>query len=130
MCLIIPDGESIKTAKKSITVYKRVDKRTKFWIPYHIIGGTFKYNEILTALSYGTPIEHLSIRRSGFNIRCIDAGFHCVTTDSPKWYLCPNVICIIPKGAEYCKGDEDIVSTKLIVFKHKWNYLWYKLWHR
>ena len=62
----------------------------------------------------------------------IDAGFHSFTTRSSTLSSrYPNVICIIPKGAEYCIGvANEIVSTQLIVFKHKWNYLWYKLWHR
>jgi len=37
-------------------------------------------------------------------------------------------LCIIPKGAEYCLGDNhDIVSTQLIVFSNLKEYIKYKL---
>ena len=125
MCLVIPYGESIRIANEDITVYKFVLRRWNRWVPPVKRNHKFKYNTILTALDKcGNPIEHLV--RTGYRNDIICEGFHCDTIDS-----CTNSFCIIPKDAEYCYGiDNEIVSTKLIVFKYRWNYWWYKLWHR
>lgn len=135
MCLETKIGETAKIANEDILVYKWVKRHWNSWIPPIRKDSKYKYNTVLTALDVvGNPIEHLVlypnhyfIHGEFYNSSYITVGFHCSTIKSDT----TNVVCIIPKGAEYCYGnDNDVVSTKLIVFKHKWNYLWYKLWHR
>lgn len=125
MCLLIAKNESIKTANEDILVYKWVEKRWNCWFPPIRRHPGFKYNTVLTALDIdGNPIEHL-IPSPRHTYICV--GFNCNTI---KLYR-TNVVCIIPKGAEYCYGTEyEIISTKLIVFRHIWNYWWYKLRHK
>ena len=134
MCLLVAKEKQIETAQEEIKVYKRVDKKGKVWEPLYVTGRTFQYNRVINAYDEDNPIEHLKLRKLVLTVStffCIEGGFHCTTTKKPKVQMKPNVICIIPKGAEYCYGvTEDVVSNKLIVFKHKWNYWFYRLKHR
>ena len=129
MYLMIPDGESISIANADITVYKRIKRRWNCWIPpfYNKNESKFSYNKPITALNEDkNPIKHLT-QINGYFFNHIDEGFHSSTIKNGS----TNVVCIIPKGAEYCYGTgNEVVSTKLIVFRHIWNYRLYKLQHR
>lgn len=130
MCLLVCKGDFITIADKDIVVYKWVKRRWNYWIPpiYYKNKSKFSYNKPITALDENkNPIKHL-VRINGFYYDRISEGFH---SNLIRGNNHTNVICIIPKGAEYCFGrDNDIVSTKLIVFRHIWNYWWYKLQHK
>ena len=133
MCVKVRTGDSIRIAEKDIVVYKNVYKKRKFWNPiFFNIHQSFNYNKIINALNFlDLPIEHLKYVPNPIieedYLKIIRWGFHCATIRNSRWHVTPNVICIVPKGAEYCYGQrEDIVSNKLIVFKHRWNYWWYK----
>ena len=122
MCLQVKDGEFIRIADEDIVVYKWIKRGWNCWRPqiHRENNPKFRYNRPIVALDENkNPIKHLN-KTYGF----ISKGFHSTTAKDS--FI--DVICIIPTGAEYCYGTEnDIVSTKLIVFRHIWNYWWYKL---
>ena len=134
MCLYVPRDENIRIANEDMTVYKYIQKCSHDWIPIYFPRQYFPYNTILTARNIeGNSIEHLHILvYQGFNtVREINEGFHSFIPKTSFIKPNPNAICIIPKGSEYCLGqNSDIVSTNLIVFKTKLDYLRYKLFHK
>lgn len=133
MCLYVQEGCKPEIATKDIVCYKIVGDRGKYWEPCILIGGemfSYPYNKVLTAESYiygeKYSIQHLEIRRQGLYI--IEEGFHAVCK---KIYKKANP-CVIPKGTEYCLGEDDeIVAVNMIVFRSMRCYYWYrikKLW--
>lgn len=123
MCLTVKVGCKIETTQNDIKVYKLVNKYVNYWRPiYRQESIDFEYGKLLTALDEELNlIEKLD--SSFYN--SIYVGFHSRVT---KHHYVTNTICIIPKGSEICYGDDDdIVSTQLIVFKNRLQYLMYKL---
>lgn len=131
MCLFVPPNEKIRVADKDMTVYKNVQKFSNCWLPIYQTSQYFQYNTVLVAKNLqGCSIEHLHMRcrKRFYNIH---EGFHSCILKKDYFSTEPNVICIIPKGSEYCLGlHDDIVSTNLIVFKTKLDYWFYKLFHK
>lgn len=130
MCLIVKKGCAPEIAQKDITCWKLVDVDyiQQIWTPciYTYTHAVFPLNKVVAALKEYEKIEHLTIEIAPHglrSVRYINYGFHA------KTHVLPNYnICVIPKGAEYCLGeDDDIVSTKMIVFGTLFDYLWYKL---
>lgn len=125
MCLTVIWGSKIEIAQKDIKVYKFVKKHWNHWNPrYRQEHIRFKYCKLITALDKDLkPIEKLTICH--YPQKEIFEGFHSRVTNRD---CIANTVCIIPKGSEFCYGDDDdIVSTQLIVFKNRFQYLMYKL---
>lgn len=148
MCLIVKEGCKPEIAEKDILCFKVVEEYSmETWIPCYISTTmTFSYNTVINAkkISYPNPptveiisdIKHLEVCNLVPEdiyqaVETIYNGFH-----SNRDFLSAcfhNIggfikICIIPKGAEYCLGnDHDIVSTQLIVFSNLKEYIKYKL---
>lgn len=121
MCLIIKEDCEIETAKKDITTYKKVRVvNDSFWSGI-FFGGRFRFNKLEKA------VTKLSINIFGTEI---DEGFHSFKRLHNNYITYGKlVICIIPKGSEYCLGTEDdIVSNQIIVFRTFFDYIKYKLW--
>lgn len=121
MCLIIKEDCEIETAKKDITTYKKVRVvNDSFWSGI-FFGGRFRFNKLEKA------VTKLSINIFGTEI---DEGFHSFKRLHNNYITHgKSVICIIPKGSEYCLGTEDdIVSNQIIVFRTVFDYIKYKLW--
>ena len=131
MCLYVPYYEGIRVANKDIIVYKYIHKYSNDWLPIYFSRQRFQYNTILTAKDLqGYSIKHLHIT-TNLVVRKIGEGFHSFRLKKCFIKPHPNAICIIPKGSEYCLGqNSDIVSTNLIVFKTKLDYWCYKLFRK
>lgn len=128
MCLIVKEGCKIEIAEKDITTYKYINSYKDYWYGIFYSYPRFLYNEIQKAKclnlyeSLDINLEHLQGEKCGDEI-IINEGFHShvnrctINTDTKQ------NICIIPKGSEYCLGDDnDIVSNQIIVFKTKEDY--------
>lgn len=132
MCLYTGDNKP-QIAKKDIVCYKSVRQGVGFWFgPF--FGHDQPYNKLLTAK-----------RTTGFNeyedIKCLTIleggriyeGYHSHSEYKEKYYENYHIalttkICVIPKGAEYCKGfTDELVSTHIIVFENKKEYKKYRL---
>ena len=140
MCLKVKHGETIRVAEKDIVVYKRIINKGDHWIP-PLFGGEFSFNKVETARKIRTytvekdeingycyhykkeyPVNHLQIE-----VLCttmtISEGFHSMLKKGDI-----NSVCIIPRGSEYCLGnDGDIVSNRLIVFSGAREYNRYRV---
>lgn len=58
-------------------------------------------------------------------------GIHSVTSDFSCYTDYCSKIAIIPKGTEFYTGiNDDLVSLKLIIFKNKFRYYMYKIFHK
>lgn len=120
MCLTVKEGCKIEIAKKDITTYKKVKiQNDSFWggVCY---GGKFCFNKL------EKTVTNLSINK----YKEINEGFHSFKRLRDNYVRCGKlVICIIPKGSEYCLGKNgDIVSNEIIVFRTVFKYTKYKLW--
>jgi len=135
MCLTVLPGCKPEIAKEDILCYKAVVDHVKYWSPaIHPFkaGYSYPYNKVLTAESHVIgkihPIQHLEMKGGGCLNFYIEEGFHA---NRNKTYLRTNP-CIIPKGTEYCLGEDDeIVAVNMIVFRSMLDYYWYrikKLW--
>ena len=124
MCLIIKSGESPYIIKRDKTVVKEIiDSRDgEHWTPYYQAAPLFPYDKEITALDRsGDELGHLVV-----DWRCISEGFHSYRIRINTLYH-DSAICIIPKGAEICYGiNNQVVSTKIIVFSSFRKYLQYK----
>ena len=144
MCLRVKKGCRPEIAKKDITTWKYVVDTfnvNRSWKPV-FRGGYLPYDEPVTAEEWNercdrVPVSKLHVREyASVKYGEIFTGFHSLRNlwgvfnmlgvlghmrqYSLKW-------CIIPKGAEYCKGTHgEIVSTGIIVFRSFSNYLNHK----
>ena len=126
MCLFVPINGKIEKARKGIKVYKGVvedfDDETGWRSPCFYTH--FDYNKVETAMDGRNPIEHLSIDYRRF----IHEGFHSMLKEKDVYLGNLVCTCIIPKGSEYCIGENgDVVSVKLIVFETWFDYVIFKL---
>lgn len=119
MCLTTREG--IWIAEEDIHVCKEIGERwyfliKRFWnSPY--MNTWHRFNKVLEAVEH---LEQKIYYISG--LRTISRGFHAYT-DTSKIDGNLKVHAIIPKGAEYCRGNYgDIVSNRLIVFSSNWRY--------
>lgn len=139
MCLILRKHDKVRKAILPKLVWKVVHIANEDnWIgpfqryTYHKFEECLKAKEITSS---GTvPIKHLIITENFYGDKVIKYGFHAsrsfykaksnvsVFAKYRNFEIGLNMItvpCIIPKGAEYCKGDyHEIVSTDIIVFKN------------
>jgi hypothetical protein len=130
MCLYVKRGYTPETATKDILCYKLVEDHVRYWNPFVFHEEfSYPYNKVLTAESYGKgeicPIQHLEVKDI-MNLygKMVEEGFHasCIKT---RPYTHP---CIIPKGTEYCLGENDeIVAVNMIVFRSTLDYYWYRI---
>ena len=151
MCLTVKKGCKPEIAEKDILCFKIVRECSReTWIPYYIglidDRTMFSYNTVINAkkISYPNPptveiisdIKHLEVcnlvpEDIYSSVKTIYNGFHSNRNFlSACFYNIRGSIklCIIPKGAEYCLGDNhDIVSTQLMVFSNLKEYIKYKL---
>lgn len=111
-----------------------------------------KFSEVILAQRYsGDTLDHLVPKESNWDYarlrgwNRVDYGFHAYTKyrknlDSWKIALTDGkndkdinnlrcAIAIIPKGAEYFVGivDNEIVATRIVVFKNWWDYIKWRL---
>ena len=132
MCLTVKEGCNPEIAQKDIVCYKIVDDYIKGWKPCIFASGarySYPYNKVLTAESYINgeihPIKHLKAYK--FYVtgrRKIEEGFHAYCKKTFAYMY----LCIIPKGTEYCLGEEnEIVAVNMIVFRSVLDYCWYKI---
>lgn len=125
MCLSVPINGKIEKARKNIKVYKGVldfDDETGWRSPCFFT--RFDYNKVETAMDGRNPIEHLYIDCRG----SIHEGFHSMLKEKDVDLGEIVCVCIIPKGSEYCIGENgDVVSVKLIVFETWFDYVIFKL---
>lgn len=138
MCLYVKEGCKPEIAKKDIVCYKIVDDWGRYWKPIYACGTeyAYSYNKVLTAESFimgkTYPIQHLEMKDyKGWENKIrkiINEGFHARCNSKYNW----SNICVIPKGTEYCLGDDnEIVAVNMIVFRSVLGYCWYrikKLW--
>ena len=122
MCLRISSHTGISIAKKDIVCCKvvKADKTRfifwKYWIAY-FRKTRHRYNKVLVACNHLRPciqwINNCSL--------VINKGFHALQTLEPlKEEYDDCRYAIIPKGAEYCFGNEgDIVANRIIVFENE-----------
>lgn len=120
MCLYVEYGCKPQIAEKDIICWKLVydlgEQKNKWQAIYRET--IHQYNQILEGC------KKLEIEIQDDGILIINKGFHAFIDvaaiyerkkEKPK---ASKVRCVIPKGAEYCYGIiDDIVSTKMIVFK-------------
>ena len=120
MCLIVKEGCKIETAKEDITTYKKVMIQDDFLWSGVFYGGRFRFNKL------EKTVTNLSINEC----KNIEEGFHSFKRSRDNYIIFGKlVICIIPKGSEYCLGKSgDIVSNQIIVFRTFFDYIKYKLW--
>lgn len=120
MCLIVKDGCKIEIAKKDITTYKKVKILNDFFWGGVFFGGAFCFNKLEKI------ITNLSINK----YKKINEGFHSFKRSGYNYITSGKLlICIIPKGSEYCLGiNGDVVSNQIIVFRTFFDYIKYKLW--
>ena len=97
---------------------------------------------------YKTPFIRSIIRfKDGVCIQqCDKFGISCSEDDVNRWYIFEGIhsiaydfpfdsaycskIAIIPKGTEFYIGkSDDLVSLKLIIFKNRFRYWIYKIFH-
>lgn len=129
MCLRVKDNAYIKIAKEDIPCYKFVKHGflNLFWhSPLYEKTVKRKYNKILKAVDHlKYDCESSSFSRTSISEFIISQGFHAFLTEraaknnyylgSPS-YFCDLRMAIIPKGSEYCFGENgDIVSNQIIV---------------
>ena len=125
MCLLVKKGCKIEIAEKDITTYKYVNSYKNNWIGIFFPVPSFTHNKLQKAKCLSIddlPIDlkHLQGEKCGDEI-IINEGFHSLLV-KPS-FLNKLFICIIPKGSEYCFGeDNDIVSNQIIVFKTRQDY--------
>jgi hypothetical protein len=155
MCLVVKNEKHpIQIATKDIKVWKiirEVSNSSFHWEPVEISGtGDYKCNEVLKArkLIYSKilqtqkpkpvkliEIESLEVLIKYMNddetILIINEGFHShVKKQGPRKFKGNRVWrrAIIPAGSEYSLGnDNDIVSSRIIVFSNFWYYITYRL---
>ena len=127
MCLIVKEDCKIEIAEKDITTYKCIDEYENYWTGVLYRSPSFAYNKLQKAkhlcLDAYADIDHLQIERCGNEIT-IDEGFHSLINKDDYFFAAfKKAICIIPKGSEYCFGeDNEVVSDQIIVFKTKEDY--------
>lgn len=142
MCLTVLPGCKPQIAKHDITCWKYVvEEGLSRWSgPYY--GGKFEYGKrvVAEAVWKMKTVGRLRVERylttRGKKIKCVDEGFHSFMNPVGAWLF--NVSrgdwllykklkwCVIPKGAEYCKGRESqMVSTDIVVFRSFGDYLSY-----
>ena len=120
MCLIVKEGCKIEIAEKDITTYKYIDSYKDYWCGIYYSVPRFLYNEIQRA-QYLDSETWLSsdLKHLVSYLDNIYEGFHSQVINTNAIQK----ICVIPKGSEYCLGnDNDIVSNQIIVFKTKEDY--------
>ena len=102
MCLIVREGGKIEIAKKDITTYKKVRiLNNRWWSGIFYKENIFRFNKL---------------EKTVINLRIyygeINEGFHSFKRLRYNYITSGKlVICIIPKGSEYCLGNGDIVSN-------------------
>lgn len=130
MCLVVKKGCKIKIAEKDITTYKYIISYEDYWTGIFFSNLPFAYNKLQKAkcLCLESDELYVSIKhlRRMKDIKCVSViteGFHSYIREPSHFPFDKKVICIIPKGSEYCFGDSnDIVSNQIIVFKTKEDY--------
>jgi len=103
-----------------------------------------------TTTMYETPFVHSKILfKNGIYIQqCDKFGISCNDFDINEWHIFEGIhslvynpwhlsfphcskIAIIPKGTEFYIGNcNDLVSLKLIIFKNRFRYWIYKIFHK
>ena len=129
MCLIVKSGCKIEIAEKDITTYKYIISYEDYWTGIFFSNFPFAYNKLqkakclcLESDELYVTMEHLRVKDSGYG-SVITEGFHSYIREPNHFPFDKKVICIIPKGSEYCFGEYDkIVSNQIIVFKTKEDY--------
>ncbi len=146
-----------KVAHRHIKCYKVIIQNNDgiTWSSPIVRGMKFKdnnkFSEVILAQRYsGDTIDHLVLEESNWDYarlqgwKIVDYGFHAYTkyrknldpwkivlTDGKNDKDINNLRCalaIIPKGAEYCVGvNNEIVATRIVVFKSWWNYIKWRL---
>jgi len=141
MCLRVLPGCKPQIAKRGITCWKYVvEEGLSRWSgPYY--GGKFEYGKRVVAEAAWEmkTVGRLCVEpyrtTRGKKIKCVEEGFHSFRNPVAAWsfnvggdYLLYKKLkwCVIPKGAEYCKGREcQMVSTDIVVFRSFGDYLSY-----
>jgi len=139
MCLALRKYSKVRVARFPKLVWKIVQITDKDdWVGPFQKYNYHKFEECLRAeeiTANGTvPIKRLIITENYFGDKVINYGFHAfrsfyeakskvsVFIEYRNFERGLNLVavpCIIPKGAEYCKGKYcEIVSTDIIVFKN------------
>jgi hypothetical protein len=134
MCLYVKENCKPEIATEDIHCYKKALKSKDGWQGYfqkyfEYSETIFPWNTIVTAKNnLNDPIEHLEIISNFLSTeQYITRGFHACIGKIPFPSLFYHY-CIIPAGSEYCYGKYDeIVSTQMIVFRRKFDYLLYIL---
>ena len=129
MCLNVKEGCNIGITINPIPVFKMIITDSFLDLtwrsPLFDTTTKRKYNKVLTACDH-LELESDPYRHEGFHI---NKGFHALTClDAGVLAIDPNCyrFAVIPSGSEYCIGNNnDIVSTKLIVFRSRRKFLKY-----
>lgn len=137
MCLTVKKGCKPKIAKKDITCWKAVTEGVGCWYPVWYNQYSYPYNETCNAMKCRQKVLTNLYVIDQWNE--IDEGLHAfrnlygilyaLISESyiPVDDMFDFKICIIPEGAEYCKGTHgQIVTTQMIVFSSFKEYLKYK----
>lgn len=129
MCLISKPDAKISTTRKPKSVYKMLDvyDGCRYATPYQCVHVGFNQDNVATLVSPMTFETEPHSKRL-----CVTRGIHAFTSsvkanNTAHHFIYTQVFrAVIPAGETYVLGDDqDIVATKMIIFKTEKDYFKY-----